>query len=112
MASASLTKKLQAARLLVYNSKDPSVAPLLATMGIHDTYINRGIKLYEDAMTLVEDQKKEYQEQNMAYDNFYTEKDGAEEKYNRTLKIVKVLCRKDPDLQNRLGFGKGKAYGI
>ena len=63
-------------------------------------------------MNLVNHQKKEYQEQSLAYDKFYVEKDVAETNYNRTLKLVKVLSRSDKDLQNRLGLQNGKAYAI
>ena len=73
MASKTLTNKLESIRLLIFNSKDPQVAPLLEKMGIDTTYIEKGEALYNEATRLVDDQKKEYQEQNLAYDKFYLE---------------------------------------
>lgn len=112
MARKTLTEKLESARLLIFNSKDPEVAPLLDTMGIDTAYIDQGEALYNETTQMVDNQKKEYQEQNLAYDKFYLEKDDAEADFSRTLKLVKVLSRKDKDLQNRLGLHNGKAYGI
>ncbi|MBV6644029.1 MAG: hypothetical protein KI790_01190 [Cyclobacteriaceae bacterium] len=112
MARKTLTEKLESARLLIFNSKDPDVAPPLDVMGIDTPYIDRGETLYNEAMQLVDDQKKEYQEQSLAYDKFYLEKDDAEADFNRTLKLVKVLSRKDKDLQNRLGLQNGRVNAI
>lgn len=112
MARQTLTQKLQSARLLIFNSKDAEVAPLLDAIGIDTAYIDAGEALYNETMQLVEVQKKEYQEQSLAYDKFYLEKDDAEANVNRTLKLVKVLSRKDKDLQNRLGLQSGAVYAI
>lgn len=112
MASKTLTNKLESIRLLIFNSKDPQVAPLLETMGIDTTYIDKGEALYNEATRLVDDQKKEYQEQNLAYDKFYLEKDDVEAGFNRTLKLVKVLSRNDTGLQNRLGLENGRVRAI
>jgi len=53
------------------------VAPLLKTIGIDAAYIDKGEALFNEVTQLVDDQKKEYQEQNLAYDKFYLEKDDA-----------------------------------
>ena len=74
--------------------------------------IDKGEALYNEATQLVADQKKEYQEQSLAYDKFYLEKDDTEVNFNRTLKLAKVLSRNDADLQNRLGLENGKVYAI
>ena len=112
MARKTLTDKLESVRLLIFNSKDAQVAPLLETLGIDTAYIDKGEALYNEATRLVDDQKKEYQEQSLAYDRFYLEKDDAETDFKRTLKLVRVLSRNDADLQNRLGLENGKAYAI
>lgn len=112
MARKTLTEKLESARLLIFNSKDPEVAPLLDAMGIDTAYIDQGEALYNETTQLVDNQKKEYQEQSLAYDKFYLEKDDAEADFNRTLKLAKVLSRNDKDLQNRLGLQNGKVYAI
>ncbi|MEO1253356.1 MAG: hypothetical protein AAFY41_00540 [Bacteroidota bacterium] len=112
MPRQTLTQKLESARLLIFNSKDAEVAPLLDAMGIDTAYIDAGEALYNETMQLVDTQKKEYQEQSLAYDKFYLEKDDAEANFNRTLKLVKVLSRNDKDLQNRLGLQSGAVYAI
>ncbi|MFH6983379.1 hypothetical protein [Marinoscillum luteum] len=112
MATKTLTDKLESSRVLIFNSRDAEVAALLDTMGIDTAYIDEGESLYNETMTLVDQQKKEYQEQSLAYDKFYVEKDVAEAIYKRTLKLVKVLSRSDKDLQNRLGLQNGKVYAI
>ena len=108
----TLTDKLEAARLLIYNSKDKVIAPLLDTMGIDNDYLKTGETLYTETMELMNTQKKEYQEQSQAYDKFYVEKDEAEASYKRTLKLVRALSRNNDDLQNRLGLQSAKAYAV
>ena len=108
----TLTDKLESYRLLIFNSSDPQIAAQLDTMGIDSDYISTGETLYNETMTLVEQQKKEYQEQNLAYDQFYVAKDQAEADYNRTLKLVKVLARADQDLQSRIGLNSGRVQAI
>ena len=88
------------------------MAPLLETLGIDAAYIDKGEALYNEATRLVNDQKKEYQEQDLTYDKFYLEKDDAETDFNRTLKLARVLSRNDADLQNRLGLENGRVYAI
>ena len=112
MAGKTLTNKLESSRILIFNSRNAEVATLLNEMGIDTTYLDAGEALYKETMTLVNQQKKEYQEQNQAYDKFYLEKDEAEINFDRTLKLVKVLARNDKDLQNRLGLQNSKVYAI
>lgn len=112
MSTKKLSKKLESYRLLIFNSKDAQIAPLLTALGVDKGYINQGEALYTQTMQLVDTQKKEYQDQSLAYDSFYVEKDEAEHTYKRTYKLVKVLSRNNADLQNRLGFQNGKVYAI
>ena len=42
----TLTQKLESARLLIFNSKDAAIAPLLDTMGVDTAYIDKGEALY------------------------------------------------------------------
>ena len=112
MATKTLADKLESSRVLIFNSRDAEVAALLNEMGIDTAYIEVGETLYNETMILVDQQKKEYQQQSLAYDKFYVEKDIAEVNYKRTLKLVKVLSRSDQDLQNRLGLQNGKVYAI
>lgn len=110
--SSKLTDKLETYRLLIFNSKDPKVAPLLDAVGIDTAYIDEGIKLYNKTIELVGDQKKEYQEQHKAYDQYYIEKDKVEAQYERTLKLVKVVARNDEDLQKRIKLTKSTSEAI
>ena len=112
MGTKKLTDKLESSRILIFNSRGAEVAPLLSEMGIDTAYLDAGEALYKETLALLNQQKKEYQEQNQAYDKFYLEKDEAEKSYKRTLKLVKVLSRNDKDLQNRLGFQSEKANSI
>lgn len=49
-------------------------------------------------------QKKEYQEERVAFDRFYTEKDEVENRFSETRTLVKALSKKDKNLQSRLKF--------
>ncbi len=112
MATNTLANKLESYRLLIFNSRDARIAPLLDAIGVNSSYIEQGEALYNETMQLVDQQKKEYQEQSLAYDTFYVEKDEAEINHHRTLKLVKVLARNDKDLQDRLKLHAGKVYAI
>ncbi len=112
MAKKSLTEKLESYRLLIFNSSDTQVALLLDIMGVNNAYINQGEALYNETTKLVVEQKKEYQEQSLAFDNFYVEKDEAAASFNRTFKLAKVLSRNNKDLQDRLKVNAEKPYAI
>lgn len=112
MAKKTLADKLESHRLLIFNSGDEQVAPILEAMGIDSDYRTNGETLYNETMALVDQQKKEYQDQSLAYDSFYVEKDEAEVNANRTIKLVRVLTRKDKDVQNRLQLQNLKPYAI
>jgi len=112
MKSQKLSNKLESYRLLVFNSRDAQIAPLLNSLGVNADYLDQGEAFYNQTIQLVDQQKKEYQDQSLAYDSFYVEKDEAESNHHRTYKLVKVLSRNDNDLQNRLGLQNGKVYAI
>ena len=112
MPKISITRKLESHRLLIFNSSDPQIATLLDAMGIDSAYLKQGEALYNETTQLVDQQKKEYQEQSLSYDKFYVEKDNASDTFKRTFKLIKVLARKDQDLQNRLNLNVGKPSAI
>ncbi|MEQ8683527.1 MAG: hypothetical protein RID25_27425, partial [Cyclobacteriaceae bacterium] len=112
MARKTLSQKLESARLLIFNSKTPDVASLLTTMGVDTTYLKQGEDLYNEVTRLMTSQKKEYQEQSLAYDKFYLEKDDAEAAYERTFKLARLLSRNDPDLQQRLDLKYIREYTL
>ena len=70
MATKTLADKLESSRVLIFNSRDAEVAALLNEMGIDTAYIEVGETLYNETMILVDQQKKEYQQQSLAYDKF------------------------------------------
>ncbi len=108
----TLTDKLESARLLIFNSRDPQVVISLQVLGLDEAYLSQGETLYNDTIRLMDNQRKEYQEQSQAFDTFYLEKDDAEAAYNRTVKLVKLLSRNDKDLQNRLRLTAGQVSRI
>lgn len=85
---------------------------MLIPYGFNEEEVNAGKLLYDETEVLFEKQKKEYQEQEHAYDNYTVSKDAAEKMFNKTLKLVKLDSRKDPDLQDRLKLTTGIAKAI
>lgn len=112
MPRNTLPQKLESARLLIFNSREPEVAPLLEAIGIDTIYLDQGEALYNETVELVNSQKDEQQEQSLAFDTFYLAKDDAEADFKRTMKLVKVLSRNDANLQNRLGIPMGSINAI
>ena len=112
MTKRTFAEKLEQARLLIFNSKDSEVASILENMGIDASYISRGEELYNETVQLVNNQKQEYHEKDLAYDKFHMQKKEAEKNFNRTIKLVKILSRNDKNLQNRLGLQFNKNQSI
>ncbi|RED92190.1 hypothetical protein [Marinoscillum furvescens] len=104
MPNQSLAEKMEAARLLIFNSTDPEVAPLLDAYGIDEPYLLERMTLYNTTAELIQKQIQEYRESDLAYDEFYVAKDEVQEAVARTVKLVRVLSRNDADLQNRLNL--------
>lgn len=93
---------LESYRILIFNSKDATVEPLLTDFGITPAYLQQGETLYTETMALVNEQNKEKQEQAAAYDVFYIAQEEAADNTNATSKLVKLLGRNDKDVLNRL----------
>lgn len=110
--SKLISDKLESSRILIYNSRDPEIALLLNKFGIDPHYISKGVGLYEQATKLVDQQRAEYREQDLIYDQFYVRKDEVQDNFNRTFKLIKVLSRKDKDLQDRLKVNEERVYAI
>lgn len=86
--------------------------PLLEAQGVDSANLDRGAALYHETIQLIEQQKKKYQKQNLAYDRFNIEKEKAKASFKRTLKLVKVLAGNDSDLQDRLNLYSGPVFAI
>ncbi len=110
--SKTLADRLQTYRVLIYNSRDEEIATLLEDIGVDGPYIDRGDALYTETMNLVEQQKKEYQEQSLAFDKFNEERHEVQHTFDRTMKLVKTMSRNDEDLQDRIHLPNGKSIAI
>lgn len=104
MKPKTFSQKLEDCRILIYNSSNAEIAPYLAVIGIDEEYLSTGKSLYQEVVDASASQKKEYQEQALAYDVYFEKKENCEKSYKRNLNIVKVLARDDKDLQNRLSL--------
>ena len=102
MKPQTFAQKLENWRILIYNSSNPEIAPYLIGIGIDEAYLEVGKNLFTELVDLSTNQKKEYQEQSLAYDLYFENKENCEKTYKRNLNIVKVLSRSDKDLQSRL----------
>lgn len=102
MARKTIAEALEKQRVLIFNSRKPEIAPLLETLGVDSAYLDNGEALYNEVINLSENQKKEQQEESLAYDTFYEAKSDCEVKYKRNRKIIKMASRSDNNLQNRI----------
>ncbi len=112
MARKTIAQTLEKQRVLIFNSSKPEIAPLLETLGVDSAYLDNGEALYNEVIQLSENQKKEQQEESLAYDNFYETKSDCEVKYKRNRKIIKMASRSDNDLQNRIKIYVPKVFAI
>ncbi len=102
MATKTLSGMLESSRMLIVNSRDAEISPLLSGFGIGDDYLRIGEILYKETMLLVSQQSKEYQEQSLAYDRYHVQRELVDSDYEHTFKLVEILSKTDTDLQNRL----------
>ena len=102
MARKTIAQKMEEQRLLIFNSRKPEILPFLEPMGIDIAHLDTGKNLYEKVVELDNIKKKEYQEQNLAYDIYQDAKNRCEPIYKRTRKLVKMASRSDKNLQDRL----------
>jgi hypothetical protein len=102
MARKSIAETLEKHRVLIFNSRKPEITPLLVPMGVDSAYLDNGEAIYNEVIQLGVNQKKEQQEESLAYDTFYETKTDCVANYNRTRKMVKMASRSDKNLQNRI----------
>ena len=102
MARKSIAETLEMQRVLIFNSRKPEIASKLQSYGVDSAYIDAGELLYNEVIQLAENQKREQQEESLAYDVFYETKSGCEMKFKVNRKIIKMASRSDKNLQNRL----------
>ena len=102
MARKTFAELLEQRRVLIFNSRKPEIATLLQSYGIDSTHLENGVNLYNSVITATENQRREQQEEGLAYDNLYVSKDDFAARYKKTLKISRMASRSDANLQNRL----------
>lgn len=102
MATETIAETLKKQRVLIFNSKKPEIAPKLAQYGVDSAYQTRGENLYNEVIALSETQKKEYQEESLAYDNSFAAANACKVKCTVNRRIIKMASRADSDLQNRI----------
>lgn len=112
MGRKTLAEKFKEQRLLIFNSSKPEILSLLESYGINTEYLAGGESLYNDVHGLTETQKREQQEESLAFDTFYESKEECENKLRKTQKIVKMASRTDTNLQDRLKLGATKQRKI
>ena len=86
MARKTIAQILEEQRVLIFNSSKPEVEPFLANMGADETFIKTGEDLYNSVITLSENQEKEQQEQNLAYDQYHELKDECKTKARKNFR--------------------------
>jgi len=102
MARKTFAELLEQRRVLIFNSSKPEIATLLQSYGIDSTHLENGVNLYNSVITATENQRREQQEEGLAYDNLYVSKDDFATRYKKTFKIAKMASRTDANLQDRL----------
>jgi len=102
MARKTFAQTMEDHRLLIFNSRKPEILPFLEAMGIDVAHLDKGEGVFNKVVELDKNQKKEYQEQNLAYDTYQDAKSNCEHFYRRTLKLVKMASRADKNLQDRI----------
>ena len=102
MARKTFAELLEQRRVLIFNSRKPEIATLLQSYGIDSTHLENGVNLYNSVITATENQRREQQEQGLAYDNLYVSKNDFATRYKKTFKIAKMASRTDANLQDRL----------
>jgi len=102
MARKTFAELLEQRRVLIFNSSKPEIATLLQSYGIDSTHLENGVNLYNSVITATENQRREQQEQGLAYDNLYVSKNDFATRYKKTFKIAKMASRTDANLQDRL----------
>ena len=102
MTKRSIAETLKKQRVLIFNSRKPEIASKINIYGADSVYIDKGEGLYNEVIHLTENQKKEQQEESLAYDNYYEAKSYSVMKFKINRKIIKMASRADKNLQDRL----------
>ncbi|MBI9067515.1 MAG: hypothetical protein JEZ09_09510 [Salinivirgaceae bacterium] len=112
MARKTIAQTLEEQRVLIFNSSKPEIAPLLLAMGIDADYLKLGENIYNTVVNLSATQKKEQQEESLAFDTYQELKGDCKATASKNYKIIKMASRNDKDLQNRLKIYAPKETAI
>lgn len=102
MKARTLANILESYRLAVVNSRDPEIEAALTGFGLTTEYLQEGVDLYSETMTLVQDQNREKQEEAEAYDTYFAAQEAVQDTVTKTIKIVRLMAKEDQNLIDRL----------
>lgn len=102
MAYKKISKKLEDCRILMYNSRNPEIAESLAIFGITSEHLDIGVAKYKGVVESFSINVKEHQDKELAYDIYIESRDNTFAMFNQTITIVRMVIRRDKDLQDRL----------
>lgn len=108
MTRKTIAQSLEEKRVLIFNSNRSEVAPQLASLGADSEFISKGELLYNEVITLGESQKKEQQEESLAYDRLHELKAECKATARKNYKLIKLASRADKNLQDRLKINAAK----
>ncbi|MBI4978741.1 MAG: hypothetical protein HZC28_14775 [Spirochaetes bacterium] len=100
----SLENILARSQLVLDNTKDAAVAPLLAEYGYADERLAELKRLYDAANALYDWQKSSYGSQYGATDALDAKRDDADDLYASYLKVARTAFRKNRDVATKLGL--------
>jgi hypothetical protein len=112
MARKTIAQVLEEQRVLIFNASKPEILPHLERMGIDLPYLKTGEDLFNEVIELDKNQKKEYQEQDLAYDTYQEAKSKCEHYYKNTLTLLRMASKSDGNLQDRIKINKARESKI
>ena len=101
-----IDQRLLAVQLAIENAlADQDLLAELALFGYDEAKLNAGKQLYQEALTLVNQQKVEYGEQYEATEGLRQVKEEADKAYMRSLKVARIALRGNVQARTALMLG-------
>lgn len=96
-----LADRLEDYRTIVQNAQsDSEIKTALAAFGYTDERLLAGNDLYQETFNLFTKQNKERQDVREVSEQLFSSRDLAEEAYEQTCKLCRIVFRKEPALQS------------
>ncbi|MCT4637857.1 MAG: hypothetical protein N4A72_09125 [Bacteroidales bacterium] len=92
----------------ILNCKNPEILNVLARFGVTEARIDEGITLYNDTQKSIDDQKREHQEKQEAYDEFFAKKGECLEEFKLFNTFGRLAVKGNKDMHIRIGFNQPK----